>query len=121
MQNSCYQGSDCLFSFLQVQGGVPANINLKEFKEDKEDISEIKNKIEMNFRNQKWNIISSEINIDNTLNIIAMAEVEGELLELRSIAILNNDKLYVFELISFAENKYAIDELDHMFNTLKFK
>lgn len=123
MQNNEIQGPNCLFSLLQVQNGVPATLTIYGYEQESKTIEEVKTSIEDNTRTQQWDIISSkivEINSYEVLDLIALANIDNQQLELHTISTLNNGKLYVFELLSFADDKYASSELRNIFNTLIF-
>ena len=123
MQNNEIQGPNCLFSLLQVQNGVPATLTIYGYEQESKTIEEVKTSIEDNTRTQQWDIISSkivEINSYEVLDLISLANIDNQQLELHTISTLNNGKLYVFELLSFADDKYASSELRNIFNTLIF-
>ena len=123
MQNNEIQGPNCVFSLLQVQNGGPATLTIYGYEQESKTIEEVKTSIEDNTRTQQWDIISSkivEINSYEVLDLIALANIDNQQLELHTISTLNNGKLYVFELLSFADDKYASSELRNIFNTLIF-
>ncbi|MDL2270843.1 hypothetical protein LJC03_03430, partial [Methanobrevibacter sp. OttesenSCG-928-I08] len=60
-QDNKINGPNCLFSFLQVQNGVPATITIYNFKEEAESVEEVKDSVEKNTSSQGWEIISSKV------------------------------------------------------------
>ena len=117
-------GPNCIKALVKVVESNPSTITVfKNNKGDARFVADLKEGFEESFKSQGWNITESRIlNLNDmpVYNIVTNAEEGGKTLENNTAVLINNDDMYIFELMHFKEFPYAYNDFLAILDSVRF-
>ncbi|ADC46583.1 hypothetical protein mru_0732 [Methanobrevibacter ruminantium M1] len=117
-------GPNCIKALVKVVEGKPSTITVyKNDAGDAKAVAQLEEPFNESFKSQGWNIVKSAIlnlNGNPVFNIVSDAQEGDTILENNTSAIINNGKMYVFELMHFKDFPYAYNDYLSIMDSLEF-
>lgn len=117
-------GQNCIKALVKVVDGNPSSITVyKNDAGNNEFVADLEEPMKRSFESQGWNIVESRIlNLNGipVINIISNAQEGGKTLELQVTAMLNDNNMYIFELMNFKEFPYAYNDYLAILDSVEF-
>lgn len=117
-------GPNCIKALVKVVEGKPSTITVyKNDAGDAKAVAQLEEPFNESFKSQGWNIVKSAIlnlNGNPVFNIVSDAQEGDTILENNTSALINNGKMYVFELMHFKDFPYAYNDYLSIMDSLEF-
>ena len=117
-------GPNCIKALVKVVEGKPSTITVYKNDAGKaKAVAQLEGPFKQSFEEQGWNIVKSailDLNGNAVFNIVSDAQEGDTILENNTSALINNGKMYVFELMHFKDFPYAYNDYLSIMDSLEF-